>query len=338
MQDMEAAPPPEQPLELRTLGTLGLYRGAAEPSLLPAGKPMALLAYLCAMPERSAGREHLLDLLWADVEAAIARHSLRQTTYYIRRRLGPGVLAARGDDLVLAGPVACDRTRFLEAIEAGRREDAVRLYQGEFLPHFAVPGGSGFEHWASAERRRLQLLFVNAAEPLVRQRLSQGSFRAARELAARVRDADTDEESGWRLLIEACLAQGDRVSALAEAARLDEHLRDETRVPEPATAAILRRARAGPNDDAAAAESDRPALLADLARRRGPCIRWWLASCSWLLPDSRTASWMRGPWSAGGGRRAGVVARGCRRAAAAGTAGAVRARASRRVSVIRPAA
>ncbi len=248
MEHSQAVTPPPQPLALRTLGGLGLYRGRDDAPLVPPGKPIALLVYLSALPGRRANREHLLNLLWADREPASARHALRQTTWYLRQRLGNDALDVGNEHLALTAQMQSDRELFLATVESGRVADAVALYRGEFLGGFAVPGGIAFEHWAESERQRLQLLFRHAAESLARDEIGHGHFRAARDLARRVRDTDPFDESGWRLLIEACLAQDDRVSALAEGQRLQQLLESEERIPEPATQALLRRANAQPEE------------------------------------------------------------------------------------------
>jgi hypothetical protein len=178
--------------------------------------------------------------------------------------LGDGALEVGNDHVALRAPVECDRELFLAAVESGRVADAVAIYRGEFLGGFAVPGGIAFEHWAEAERQRLQFLFRHAAESLARDEIERGHFRSARDLARRVRDTDPFDESGWRLLIEACLAQEDRVSALAEGQRLQQLLAAEERTPEPATEAVLRRVNSQPEETG---QPDDGALVAELVGR-----------------------------------------------------------------------
>src|ERR1051325_8726425 len=54
-------------------------------------KPLGLLVYLSCSPGRTATREHLIDLLWADQDLEAARHSVRQAVWFLRseeRRVG----------------------------------------------------------------------------------------------------------------------------------------------------------------------------------------------------------------------------------------------------------
>lgn len=254
---------PRSALVLRSLGTIALVDPDTGQTALGAGKPLALLLYLAAAPARSAGREHLLDLLWADLDPAPARHALNQTVWLLRQRLGEEAILTTERGLALGIPLDSDRERFLDAIDAGDLDGAADLYTGDFLADFALPGCAGFEHWADAERQHLRLRFQRVAESVARDRLREGHFRGARGLARRMRDADPLDESGWRLVIEICLAQDDRLSALAEAQQLEQLLAVEERVPEPATQALLLRARELPE------RSEQPgsALVAELVGR-----------------------------------------------------------------------
>ncbi|MBL0169099.1 MAG: winged helix-turn-helix domain-containing protein [Gemmatimonadaceae bacterium] len=81
----------DAPLSFTFFGATVLRRGSANDPQKPiftAGKPLALLAFLACSPGNGASREQLIDLLWSDVEPEAARHTLRQTLWYVRRKLG----------------------------------------------------------------------------------------------------------------------------------------------------------------------------------------------------------------------------------------------------------
>ena len=269
MTNEPAAPPPNDArLTLTTLGAWSLsYAQPEQPltTLLGPGKPLAMLVYLALAPGRAVRREHLLDLLWADVEPDAASHSMRQTIWLIRRRLGREALKVAGDTVQLAAAVAADRDAFLSAVQAQDLETAVALYRGEFLPSFAAPGGAEFERWADLERDRLRAQFVRAAQSLVRHELAAGSAREALATARRARDADRSIEASWRLVLEACVAANDALGAALEADQLEWFLAAESREPEPATRALLRAVRHAPvpGDEEAGARS----LVAELVGR-----------------------------------------------------------------------
>ncbi len=267
------------PHVLVTLGAVGLYPPATEgvgegtgaqmgapggAPLLAPGKPLALLTFLALSPGRSASREFLLDLLWADMDGDRARHALRQTIWQVRQLLGESALDGR-EEIRLALPLESDRDHFLAAVEAGDLAQAVTRYTGPFLPAFAAPGGAEFEQWADRERDRLRALFTRAADTLARRRLARGNPRDAVKLARRVREAEPLHEGGWRLLIEALLAANDRVQALVEADALEELLRQEGRELEPATRTALRAARQ--SSDPGSVADPTATLVAELVGR-----------------------------------------------------------------------
>ena len=242
--------PTDARLTLTTLGVVSLCAerpGELPVSLFEIGKPVAVIAYLAFSPGRSARREHLLDLLWADLDPEPAKHALRQTLWYIRKRLGDRLQISGGDTLVLDTPLDSDRDRLLDAAERVKLNVAIELYTGDFFPGFAAPGGAAFEQWADVERMRLRSLFTRSAEALVRSSLASSRVRAAQSTARRVRDLDPMHESGWRLLLEALIAADDRVAASVEADAFERLATQEGITPEPATRALLRVVRQSPS-------------------------------------------------------------------------------------------
>ncbi|MEA3246976.1 MAG: AAA family ATPase [Gemmatimonadota bacterium] len=237
---------------IRTLDGLALLAraGADAEELLGSGKPAALIAYLEASPHREATREHLVDLLWADMDPTAGRHALRQTIWYVKRKAGDAVLDTRDDVLALARGVSSDRHAFVEAVEHGRYARAVDLYRGEFIPHFGAPGAAAFEHWADRERDHLRMMFSRAGEMVVREALSAGKARDAIALGRRVRDLAPQVEANWRLVLESVAAAGDPVLAAAELARVEQMLAADDRVPDPSTRALIRVLKGAPRHGA----------------------------------------------------------------------------------------
>jgi DNA-binding SARP family transcriptional activator len=227
---------------LRTLGAAGLYAGLASQPVLGPGKPLAVLTYLAVTAGRRVSREHLMDLLWADLAPERARAALRQALFHLRRLLGESSLAGV-EELSLAIPVRSDRDAFLQALDRDDLEAALEAYTGAFLPDFGVPGGAAFEQWADLERGQLEAAFLRAAEVVVRRRLNQSRFREAQRLARRVRDELPRREGAWRLLLEAIEAGGDHLGAVLEAEALEGWADREGVALEPATRLSLQRAR-----------------------------------------------------------------------------------------------
>ena len=254
-------------LTLVTLGTTAL-RAEANVTLFDLGKPLALIAYLSCAPDRAAAREHLIDLLWGDVGPDAAKHALRQTLWYIRKRLGDRPLIVGGDMLRIVAPIDFDRDRFLAAVADNSVENVVQLYTGDFFPGFAAPGGVEFERWADIERQRLRGFFWRAAETVVRRWMSTGRLRDAQALARRVRDSDPLREGGWRLLFETLIAGGDTVGGSVGADAFERLAEAGGNDAEPATRSVPRAVRQTPEIPVQQEKSgERLSLFAELVGR-----------------------------------------------------------------------
>jgi DNA-binding SARP family transcriptional activator len=259
--------PSDADLTLVTLGGAslsGMSPTGSPTVLFGPGKPLALITYLAFSPRRTVSRDYLVSLLWAESEPDRAIHALRQTVWQIRQALGEQVLATRGGTLTLEADVASDRDEFLAAVEAGDVERAVALYAGDFLPDFAAPGGAAFEQWADLERVRVRSAFLRCAESLTQRHLASGHVREAQRLARRARDADPLNQGSWRLLLETLQAGDDWTAAAMEADALERLLEVEEREAEPATRAVIRRARKAPEEST---PSPRATLVAELVGR-----------------------------------------------------------------------
>ena len=170
-------------IALQTLGAVDLRNDGKEVStVLAQPKRLALLAYLAsARPRGFHSRDTLLALFWPESDDERARNSLRQALHHLRRSLGETAIVGRGDREVGVDTalVRCDAAEFDEAIEAGRPEDALALYRGDFLPGLFVQDAPGVERWLDDERGRRRREAIAAA-----WRLAEGSERAADAAAA----------------------------------------------------------------------------------------------------------------------------------------------------------
>jgi len=235
---------PGNAMRLLTLGMAELREDGGETPVLAVGKPLALLVFLSASPGRKSSRSTLLSRLWSDLEPDAAKHALRQTLWYLRRRANRPLVTASGDELTLRSDVRSDREELVRASTSGNHAKVVELYRGAFMPAFAAPGSAGFEEWAALERRRLLELFRHSGEIVTRSFLASGQSQKAVDLARRIRDEDINDERGWQLLLESLASAGDLLGARAEAEAVEQLAeRDEIEL-QPATLAAVRLARA----------------------------------------------------------------------------------------------
>ena len=87
-------------------------------------------------------------------------------------------------------------------------QDAISLYQGEYLPD------APYETWAAEERERLAALFLESADRLCELYLQDGRHERAIELSQQVLGQDNCWERAYRLMMTAYARQGNRVQAL----------------------------------------------------------------------------------------------------------------------------
>ena len=112
-------------------------------------KPLLLLTYLAL--EGSKDRHHLAELFWPD--AADPLNSLAAALKQLRQ-FAPG--AAEGDHTHVSSVVECDATTFLQVVETGNHERALKLYRGPFLSGVHLPGWSAeLEEWVYGTREYL---------------------------------------------------------------------------------------------------------------------------------------------------------------------------------------
>lgn len=233
-------------IECRVLGTLDLRDTSDDRtvrSVLAQPKRTALLVYLAvATPRGPHRRDTLLGLLWPESDEERARNSLNQTVFKLRRSLGEEAIDTLGDGAVALGAdVWCDAVAFEEALDAGAREQALELYEGELLPGFHLSGCREFERWLEQERARLRDRAVEATLALAREEEEEGNGVGAVHWLRRASAWAPYEEPVVRHLLELLDNLGDRAGAIREYRSFRERLERDLEVePSPETEALVR--------------------------------------------------------------------------------------------------
>jgi serine/threonine-protein kinase len=216
-------------LRLKTLGGLGIQRDDAPPGGgATQRRRLALLALLARAGDRGLSRDKLLGYLWPESEPEKARGVLAQALYALRRDLGAEELFLGTSDLRLNPTLfTSDVAEFCAALQAGRLDDAVSLYEGPFLDGIYVNDAPEFERWAEVERTQLAGEHADALDRLAAQATARGDHRAAvawwRKLAA----ADPLSARVATGLMRALAAAGDRGGAIQHARVYESLLRQE---------------------------------------------------------------------------------------------------------------
>ena len=211
---------PVPPLQLRTLGAVDLRAsdGREFQAVLRQPKRLALLAYLAvSAPRRFHRRDTLLALFWPDADDAHARAALRRAIYFLRGRLGAGVVEGRGDDEIGVSEDAlwCDATAFDGALAAGDAERALALHRGGFLDGLHVTGaGPEFQEWLDRERARFRESAAAAARTLAGRAESEERLDEAARWTRRALELVPEDEAGLRRLLLLLERGGDRTGAI----------------------------------------------------------------------------------------------------------------------------
>ena len=111
----------------------------------------------------------------------------------LRRVLGSAAISARLADVQLdsvAAGLSIDARELARAAADGRHADVVALYEGPFLPAFAVPGSQNFDAWIEQERLRLSKLFSRSCRALCLEAERQNDWVTSLALGLRWLEAD----------------------------------------------------------------------------------------------------------------------------------------------------
>lgn len=214
-------------LDIRLLGSPRVTIDGS-PIEVDTRKAIAMLAYLAI--ERTADRNTLAGLFWADSSPERARATLRRTLSSLRGGTGPDAIVADRNRASLEDGFSCDVDDFRWAIEStashGHDADdvcsnciaplseAAQLYKGDFLGSFSVRDAPEFEDWARSVTESLRLDAGNVLRRLATAQAASGDYRAAIAAADRLVELDELHEPAHRLAMLLNAWSGDRPGAI----------------------------------------------------------------------------------------------------------------------------
>ena len=192
-------------------------------------KSLALLIYL-AITQRSYTREALATMFWPDAPTERAYANLRQSLWEINQALGPGWVQAERDTVALdpSKSLRVDVIEFRQRLAEARQaevdenqcqamlEEAVQLYQGQFLAGYTLKDAPDFDEWVFFESESLQSKFRELLENLVRLMLESSKAAEAIPYARRRVALDHLDEVAQHQLIEAYAQSGQHNAALRQ--------------------------------------------------------------------------------------------------------------------------
>ena len=210
---------PARPLRLQLFGAPSIRAtdGREATAALAQPKRMALLAYLAAAaPYGFHRRDTLLALFWPEADTHHARTALRTAVHFLRRELGSGVIANRGDEELGIDEawLWCDVPEFDRELASDHVTEALALYRGDLLPGFFVPDAPGFERWLDEERLRLRGRRAMLPGRSPAGSSATGTWTAPRVWARWAAALTPEDERAARRLIALLGRLGDRAGAI----------------------------------------------------------------------------------------------------------------------------
>jgi DNA-binding SARP family transcriptional activator/type II secretory pathway predicted ATPase ExeA len=198
---------------LRCLGQPVLFGPGGEPIRFRTRKHLALLVFI-AVEARSHRRDRLAELLWPNVSATEARHSLATALSILRPRLGlDGLETSRDHVRLLPGRVVLDLER-LQSGDVLGSEITGPLEVAAFLDGFDITDSTEFTHWKDRQQGRLLPVIKDALLVLIDRCRRTGNTRQIEQLADRMLALDELSEEAIRAKMEARAFAGDRLTAL----------------------------------------------------------------------------------------------------------------------------
>src|ERR1700722_15830400 len=195
-------------VRLRLIGQMEAWTIQSE-SVLPVGrKTRAVLASIAMAAPRPVLRGRLAEQLWSRRPEEQARASLRQEIHRLLEALSPAqtnVLVVTRDHVTLRpGAVWIDVEEVMRATAS--QPASLSLLDGDLLED--LDGiDPNFDMWLNTERERLRDRARGIAESLLKENLEPDAAIAA---AQRLLTIDRSHEGGWRALMRAHAARGER--------------------------------------------------------------------------------------------------------------------------------
>ena len=198
---------------------------AHQPLRVSRRKSRALLYYLAASLDPQP-RDHLLALLWPELDRPSAQQTLRTTLYGLRKTLGDHLLVT-DTTLALSPDAQVDLRAFLAHLPTvGHRvspappltipalTQTLALYRGEFLEGFSLPDSAPFDDWQTAQAEYLRRLTIRGYTTLSQLHEAGQEYHAALDALDHALAFDPLQEDLQRVALRLHYLAGDRAGAI----------------------------------------------------------------------------------------------------------------------------
>jgi len=191
-------------------------------------KAIALLAYLVV--EKSASRDTLAGLFWADSSQERARATLRRTLSALKGATGTDLIEADRNLVTLVGAISSDLDVLERELEATSEHGhdprdvcdrciphlrrATGLYRGDFLEGFSVKASPEFDDWVRSVAESTRIRIGEAFNRLGTALAAAGEYPAAINAVSHWIELDALHEPAHRVLMLLHAWAGDRPGAI----------------------------------------------------------------------------------------------------------------------------
>jgi DNA-binding SARP family transcriptional activator len=215
-------------LSVSLLGGFSVTLDGRPVTSFESNKVRALLAYLVTEADRAHSRDKLAALLWPDMPDQTARSNLRYALSNLRKAIG---------DVYASQPILCiskqtvqlnpDGNLDADVLTFSRQltqsplglpnlEEAMRVYQGDFLDGFYIGSDSAFEEWVILKREQLRRQALETLHHLAQAYRENGDLANALTAAWHLVDLEPWSEESHRELMLLLGLSGRRAAALSQ--------------------------------------------------------------------------------------------------------------------------
>ncbi|WP_217588615.1 AAA family ATPase [Lentibacillus saliphilus] len=191
--------------------------------IFPYGKVEALFYYLVV--NKSASRDQLATLLWAEMDEKTAKKNLRNALYTVKKLFSDiDVFSFYGLSTVSLNPeltVESDYDAFIQD------DDNLESYQGDFLQGCSVKDADEFDRWMHKVRDECKFLYTKRLWDKLDVHKKHRQFLQVEKICRKIIELDEYDESGYIELMSCFKAQQKYANAISVFNELSDFLAKE---------------------------------------------------------------------------------------------------------------
>lgn len=221
-------------LEIKFLGIPSIKLNGSEIHL-PFAKAECII-YLLAF-EKSITRNKICSFLWGDVKEEIAKKSLRNAVYTIRRNLYDNIIISPkrsllqiDDDCDLYTDIREIENFTINDIEENDIYNYISLYTGDFLEGIENKLSLDFEEWLIVLRNKYRKIFIENLKEIINLLIKKNDYNLCEKCCIKLIEMEEFEEIGYRNLMSIYTRQERYSDAINIYNKLDKTLRENLSV------------------------------------------------------------------------------------------------------------